>query len=701
MVGNDARLTSCKTGNRGPKFRLGAWRVLAVIFTGLVLAACSNSLQTENFPSDGRILMRPVGADPAAVKPSPLDGATVDGEITLFVAATSTVDAVSYVLDDLGKPFATAAVSDEPVAFDTLTLANGEHSVVAYAVGQAGQAGQVPLSRADFTVQNVLDGDPPNPPETPTPPEPEPPTPEPPTPEPPTPEPPTPEPPAPEPPAPEPPAPEPPAPEPPETPNPPGPIPGDAVWIRVDQDAAAVVSSRPAGTTFAFEAGLHRLRSPITPRNNDTFLGEEGAVISGARLLTSFERDGGLWVARGQTQEGYRGAGECVAESPRCKMPEELFIDDQRLEHVASRSLVAPGKWYFDYDGNAIYFADDPTGRRVETSVVQAGISGHADFVTVRGLVFEKFANPAQRGVIQSDRVLSVTTMGYGWLIENNTVHLSHGAGIRASDGAVVRGNRIIANGQLGVTSEGGSGTIFEGNEIAYNNAVGYSGWWEAGGSKFKETVGLIVRNNHVHHNWGPGLWTDIDNIDTLYEGNLVEHNDGIGIFHEISYSAVIRNNVVLDNARNAGASRYAFVFGAGILVYSSPNVEVYGNRVAGNWNGIAGMMHYRGGGVQGKWELVNFHVYDNEIEMEYHPDGVGPLGERGVWGMSGVGQDGGQEYVYAPAANNRFEGNRYYVPDRNGPYFRWQNAGHNFEAWTGRFAQDAGARITVGKMPR
>ena len=69
--------------------------------------------------------------------------------------------------------------------------------------------------------------------------------------------------------------------------------------------------------------------------------------------------------------------------------------------------------------------------------------------------------------------------------------------------------------------------------------------YWEAGGTKFARTRDLVVRRNFVHHNRGPGLWTDIDNVRTLYEANRVEDNGEAGILHEISYAAVIRNNVV------------------------------------------------------------------------------------------------------------------------------------------------------------
>ena len=51
-----------------------------------------------------------------------------------------------------------------------------------------------------------------------------------------------------------------------------------------------------------------------------------------------------------------------------------------------------------------------------------------------------------------------------------------------------------------------------------------------------------------MHDNDGPGLWCDIECRNVVYENNLVENNQHIGIFHEISFKAVIRNNVVRHN---------------------------------------------------------------------------------------------------------------------------------------------------------
>ena len=51
-----------------------------------------------------------------------------------------------------------------------------------------------------------------------------------------------------------------------------------------------------------------------------------------------------------------------------------------------------------------------------------------------------------------------------------------------------------------------------------------------------------------MHDNNGPGLWGDIDSINTTYEDNVIVHNTISGISYEISYNAIIRNNTLIGN---------------------------------------------------------------------------------------------------------------------------------------------------------
>ncbi len=418
------------------------------------------------------------------------------------------------------------------------------------------------------------------------------------------------------------------------------------------QDAQAIINSMPAGTTFLFKAGVHRMQT-IRPRDGDKLTGEPGAVLSGARVLTSFTRSSSYWVASDQTQQS-SAYGMCQDGYSRCSLQEQLFIDDRMLLHVGTLAEVGPGKWYFDYAGDKIYFADDPTGRVVETSVTQMGIQPTANNVTVSGLVLEKYATRAQGGAISAEGRT-------GWVISNNEARLNHALGILVGPSARILNNNAHHNGQLGI---GGTGNdvLVEGNEIAYNNLAHFNPNWEGGGAKFSETDRLTVRANFAHHNDGPGLWTDTDNINTLYENNTVEDNTWMGILHEISYAAVIRNNI----ARRNGFQFTAWIWGAGITISSSSNVEIYGNTIEGNAHGIAATQQNRGSGAFGAHQVWNLYVHDNVVSMTN--------------GMTGLVQDIGDTSCFT-SRNNRFERNEYHLGP-NASYFEWMNGPKNEFQW-------------------
>lgn len=434
-----------------------------------------------------------------------------------------------------------------------------------------------------------------------------------------------------------------------------------AVPILPGQNIQAIVSATPPGTAFLLRAGVHRLQT-IRPRDGDIFAGETGAVLSGARELTSFSFEGGHYVAAGQTQQGLPH-GQCQSGFPQCRFPEELFIDDRPLVRVGSLDEVGPNRWYFDYVADRIYFADDPRGRRVETSVLPVAMDASANNVSVSGLTVEKYANLAQQGVINAEGRT-------GWVIARNEVRSNHGLGIRIGPGSRVIENNVHHNGQLGIGGVGND-VLVEKNEIAYNNTAHFDADWEAGGAKFVQTDRLMVRENVVHHNGGPGLWTDIDNINTTYESNTVEDNERMGIFHEISYAAVIRSNII----RRNGFGFQEWLWGCGILVAASPNVEVYGNTVEGNADGIGAVQQRRGSGPYGPHEVSNLWVHDNSVMM--------------AQGHSGLVQDIG-DGSYFSSRNNRFDRNRYRLSGAS--VFAWMNTEMTSEQWKSSGQEQTGS---------
>lgn len=422
--------------------------------------------------------------------------------------------------------------------------------------------------------------------------------------------------------------------------------PGDAV--------GSVVAAQPAGTSFVFRPGLYRLAT-ITASKGDTFRGDPGAILSGARVLEDFEPQGELWTIGRMTSQ-IRAHGSCAAflgqRYTGCQHAEQLFIDGQVLWQVTDPAQLTTGRWYFDYDANRIYVADDPGGRLVELSVTGIGLRGPARNVTVSGLVFEKYANRAQAGVIDAGDA------SVGWLIEDVEVRYSHGTGLRTHTEMVVRDSFFHHNGQNGIGGKGDR-VLIEGNEISYNGISGFDPFWESGGTKWVVTDGLVVRDNHVHHNSGRGLWTDIYNVNTLIEGNLVEDNGQSGIVHEISYRATIRNNIV----RNNGLDFDVWLWGAQILVQNSPDTTVIGNTVtvaANGGDGIGVINQNRGSGPLGAHVSENATVTGNDVTY------------LGSAGQSGVADDTAGRPACQSAAGNTFDGNTYHVTDPQEDRWFW-----------------------------
>ena len=236
----------------------------------------------------------------------------------------------------------------------------------------------------------------------------------------------------------------------------------DTILVYPGDDINSIVDNNPEGTTFIIKAGVHRMQE-IYPKNGNTFWGETGAILNGSRVLIEFETEGGLYYVANQTQgDWYGGSDICQEGWERCNHPEDLYFDDEPLRHVNTLADVAPGKWFFNYDNDRIYFADDPNGHTVETSVTYFAFTNSASSVTIQNLVIEKFASMVMMGAVGS-------TGGENWLVEGNEVRLNHGVGVYVRSESIVKNNYIHHNGQMGVGTGGEEGVwmtnvLFEAN---------------------------------------------------------------------------------------------------------------------------------------------------------------------------------------------------------------------------------------------
>jgi len=343
------------------------------------------------------------------------------------------------------------------------------------------------------------------------------------------------------------------------------------VTLSPGDNIQAAVAAAPAGTTFTLRSGTYRMQS-VQPLDGDVFIGEGTVILNGSKIL-SFQLDpagSGLWAANAIASTINHGG--CQTTYPLCGYTQDLFIDNVLQTPVSSPQGMKPGTWYFDRAKNIVYAPSNPVGHVVELGMKQYAFYGGATNVRINNLTVEKYAAPAQNGAVGGPTIKSAN----GWVVNNVEARWNHGRGISlGGSNSQILNSFIHHNGQLGISLYG-TGCQAINNEISWNNYAGFNASWEAGGSKFWATTNLVVRSNYVHDNLGPGLWTDTNNVNTLYESNTVINNLNEGIKHEVSYSAIIRNNTVKGN----GTTKTVWLWNSQIEVQNSSSVEVYGNTV-------------------------------------------------------------------------------------------------------------------------
>jgi hypothetical protein len=230
---------------------------------------------------------------------------------------------------------------------------------------------------------------------------------------------------------------------------------------------------------------------------------------------------------------------------------------------------------------------------------VAFGFNNHAKNVKLEYLTIQHFTGPQNNGIVNQGQ-------GENWTIEYNTIQnnpaTQGGAdGVMIGNGNVVRYNCFKANGQTGISADGASNFTVDHNEVAMN-AVGYEAQYNcgcSGGMKFFTSTNGTVTNNWVHDNGSVGIWVDTNNSFFLIDGNVIENSEAEAIMYEISYNAVIRNNVLHGNGilGNAGTADF-------------PEPAIYVSESGGYDAGSAVMMG--GVDVNGVLLITNNALVDN-----------------------------------------------------------------------------------------
>jgi parallel beta-helix repeat protein len=210
---------------------------------------------------------------------------------------------------------------------------------------------------------------------------------------------------------------------------------------------------------------------------------------------------------------------------------------------------------------------------------------------------------------------------------------------------------------------------IVEDSEIAFNNTRRLPTDYDAGGTKFSAgTVGMIVRRNRVHDNYGSGLWWDGYNRNAQVYGNVIYDNRNWGIMYELSLGGTkIHDNTLTGNGIGDGSADW--FNNVQLLVSCSDGsvgrIEIYDNTIDGAAYPL-GLINHSNHPLR----TTGAYVHHNRMTLRSSGDEVGA-----------VAYDGLTE-LFSTAANNRFESNTYRVTDPGAAYWAWDGQMLTWSQW-------------------
>jgi hypothetical protein len=374
-----------------------------------------------------------------------------------------------------------------------------------------------------------------------------------------------------------------------------------------------------------------------------TLQGHGQATIKGSDVWSDWTPSNGVFVSS-QTVPAFKTHGECASSDNRCLHADQAYLDGKSLELVLGRS---PGHGQFTLDNaRHVVLADNPSGRTVEVTTRTSWVIGRADGVTLDGFNMTQAANDAQTGALSNGRHAN-------WIIQNSTLSSAHGwiVDLSGADGLQALNNDIGWGGQLGLGSAQASGLVLKGNKIHDNNTDNFNILWEAGGVKMVSQNNVVVDGNAFFGNAGPGLWADLNCQHVTYSNNAIYDNERMGILFEISDYGQIFGNRLWNNATAGGD----WGWGAGIVVSSSANTEVYQNILAWNPGGISVISQDRQAGIA----VSHNSVHDNTIVGTTHD--AAHLHYALQWLQDWNGP------LFASSADNHGANNAYWFPDAEG----------------------------------
>ena len=442
----------------------------------------------------------------------------------------------------------------------------------------------------------------------------------------------------------------------------------EPVHLPLGVDPQSIIDNYPKGTEYELGKGVHR-GYELDLKDGDTLTGMDGAILSGAELLTGWKYEDPYWVHEGPHSKVIPSLDdETRVWEARANFPHDLFCDDVPLIQRMSRSLyLREGNyWFYDYDADKIYIGFDPSGCELELSgLCRYGLRAKGQGVTLRDVRFENYATYDLDPAVD---------LGPGAVVERCIVSGSHCIGIRISSNSIIRRSAFNHNGLAGLHN-GGNETLIEFCEFAHNGWAGFSGDWARAGCKVPGVTNTVLRRNYAHHNTGPGFWFDINSNGNLFEENLSEFNSWEGLIYELSCSCEIRNNILRWNGL---VPRGGQLWGVPFVIQNAENANIHHNYFeASSANGA------RGGGLsiinQFRPQYTNGICGEHTAEGNHIHNNVMVMPNGGYNGLQ-YGSFGWNTYDDFLEAGNLWEKNMYLSGKPTGGNFHWYAPGKREE---------------------
>jgi parallel beta-helix repeat protein len=166
--------------------------------------------------------------------------------------------------------------------------------------------------------------------------------------------------------------------------------------------------------------------------------------------------------------------------------------------------------------------------------------------------------------------------------VGNDNCEPACGRGISGGEKLTVRNVRAHHNANQGI---GGTqpGLLVTNSEIDHNGSASFAlDGSPRSAAGIKSVNGFSVINSNVHDNYWSGVWCDNLCGAMQVRGSTLVRNGKAGIHYEASSGpAVFANNKIQSNGINNNLPKTARR--AGIIIYASANVDVYGNTFGNN----------------------------------------------------------------------------------------------------------------------